>query len=98
MEVFDQKFTHRVGESIHRVFFLFSDLKEEYVNRVKDKLSGKVYSNIYYKGLMAAEDRYRVGEANLTIMQMIDEISPYLFTGLAKIVYVGDDYIEIRQL
>ena len=79
-------------------FSFFSDLREEYVNKIKDKLSGKVYSNIYYKGLMAAEDRYRVGEANLTIMQMIDEISPYLFTGLAKIAYVGDDYIEIRRL
>jgi hypothetical protein len=80
-------------------FSVFPYLKEEYVNRVKDRLpGGKIYSYIYYKGLMAAEDRYRVGEANLTIMQMIDELSPYLFTGLAKIAYVGDDYIYIQQL
>jgi hypothetical protein len=76
-------------------FTVFPNLKEEYVSRLKNKLAGKIYSYIYYRGLMAAEDRAKVGETNLTIMQMIDEISPYLFTGLAKIVYVGDDYIQI---
>jgi hypothetical protein len=79
-------------------FTVFPNLKEEYINKVKDRLEGKVYSYIYYRGITAAEDRSKVGETNLTIMQIIDEISPYLFTGLAKIVYVGDDYIQISQL
>jgi len=79
-------------------FTVFPNLKEEYKNKVKDRLEGKIYSYIYYRGITAAEDRSRVGETNLTIMQMIDEISPYLFTGLAKIVYVGDDHIQISQL
>jgi len=79
-------------------FTVFPNLKEEYVGRVKDRLAGKIYSYIYYRGIAAAEDRSKVGETNLTIMQMIDEISPYLFTGLAKIAYVSDDYIQIYQV
>jgi len=79
-------------------FTIFPNLKEEYVSRVKDRLAGKVYPYIYYRGVTAAEDRSRVGESNLTIMQMLDEISPYLFTGLAKIAYVGDDYLQITQI
>jgi hypothetical protein len=79
-------------------FTVFPNLKEEYVDRVKDRLVGKTYSYIYYEGITAAEDRSRVGETNLTIMQMIDEISPYLFTGLAKITYVGSEYIQISQV
>lgn len=79
-------------------FTVFPNLKEEYVNRVKDSLAGKIYSYIYYRGITAAEDRSRVGETNLTIMQMINEISPHLFTGLAKIAYIADDYIQISQV
>ena len=78
-------------------FSFFPNLRGEYVGRVKEKLTGKIYSRIYYRGITAAEDRSKVGETNLTIMQMIDEVSPYLFTGLARISYVGDDYLEISQ-
>jgi len=78
-------------------FNVFPDLKEEYVSRVKDRLTGKIYSHIYYGRIMAAEDISKVGETNLTIMQMIDEVSPYLFTGLAKITYVSDGHIIISQ-
>jgi hypothetical protein len=78
-------------------FNFFPNLREEYVSRVKERLAGKIYSRIYYRGITAAEDRSKVGETNLTIMQMIDEVSPYLFTGLARISYVGDDYLEISQ-
>ncbi|MEM0328128.1 MAG: hypothetical protein QXN53_06110 [Thermoproteota archaeon] len=79
-------------------FTVFPYLKEEYISRVKDRLAGKIYSYIYYRGITAAEERSRLSETNLTIMQMIDEISPYLFTGLAKIAYIGDDYIQISQV
>jgi hypothetical protein len=79
-------------------FTPFLNLKEEYISRVKDMLTGRIYSCIYYRGVTAAEDRIRVGEANMTIMQMIDEVSPWLFTGLAKISYVGDDYIQITRI
>ena len=79
-------------------FTIFPNLKEEYVGRVKDRLAGRIYSHIYYRGITAAENRSELGETNMTIMQMIDEVSPYLFTGLAKIVYVGDDYLQISQI
>lgn len=75
-------------------FTVFPNLKEEYINRIKDRLTGKLYSYVYYQGITAAENRYRIDKTNMTIMQMIDEVSPYLFTGLAKIAYAGDDYIQ----
>jgi len=79
-------------------FTIFPYLKEEYVSKIKDRISGKIYSRIYYRGITASEDSSRLDESNLTIMQMIDEVSPYLFTGLAKIAYIGDDHIQISQL
>ena len=33
-----------------------------------------------------------------TIMEMLDEISPQLFVGLAKISYVGDDYLNFATI
>ncbi|RLG86013.1 MAG: hypothetical protein DRO15_06735, partial [Thermoprotei archaeon] len=85
-------------KTILEYFTLFPNLKEEYINRMKDRLIGKFYSYIYYRGITAAENRSQVSETNMTIMQMIDEVSPYLFTGLAKIAYVGSDYIQISRI
>ncbi|MGQ9507754.1 MAG: hypothetical protein ACUVTB_07885, partial [Candidatus Bathycorpusculaceae bacterium] len=85
-------------KTILEYFTIFPNLKEEYIAKVKDRVAGKIYSYIYYRGITAAEDRSKAGETNLTIMQMIDEISPHLFTGLAKIAYVGDDYISISSV
>ncbi len=86
-------------ENIIKDYFnIFPVLKDEYIDRVKDRVTGRVHSYIYYRGITAAESRSQVGETNMTLMQMLDEVSPYLFTGLAKITYVGEDYIQIAQI
>ncbi len=82
-------------------FNVFPHLQEDYISRVKERAHGKVYSSthyIYYRGISAANDRSRVGEIPMTLMQMIDEISPHLFLGLVKIEYAGDDYIKITTI
>lgn len=74
------------------------DLKKEYVECVKERAAGKYYSCIFFRGLSAAEQRSTVSETNRTIMEMLDEISPQLFVGLAKISYVGDDYFSFSTV
>jgi len=84
--------------TLSTLFSRVPDLKKEYVECVKERAAGKYYSCIYYRGLSAAEQRSAVGEANRTIMEMLDEISPQLFVGLAKISYVGDDYFSFATV
>lgn len=79
-------------------FTVFPNLKEDYVAKIKHRLTTKIHSHVYYKGITAAEDRSGVGETNMTLMQMIDDVSPHLFAGLAKIAYVSDDYIQISSV
>ncbi len=79
-------------------FTVFPNLKEDYIAKIKDRLTTKTHSYVYYKGITAAEDRSRVGETNMTLMEMIDDVSPHLFAGSAKIAYVNDDYIQISSV
>jgi hypothetical protein len=79
-------------------FSIFPNLKKEYMDIVKNIITTKFHNYIYYKGIAAAESASELGETNLTLMQMIDEVSPYLFTGLAKIDYVCDSYIRIWRI
>lgn len=80
------------------LFSRVPELKNEYVQRVKESVAGKCYSYIYYRGLSAAEQRSSVGETNKTIMEMLDEISSHLFVGLTRISYVGDDYLNFTTV
>ena len=90
--------TRELKDIISSYFTMFPNLEEDYVSRVKGRVIGKLYPRIYYRGISAAEDQSKVGETNLTIMQMLDEVSPYLFTGLAKIRYVSEGYLEISEI
>jgi hypothetical protein len=45
---------------------------------------------------LAAETADKLNNTNLTIMNAIDEISPYLFTGLAEIAIVNNGYSSIH--
>lgn len=84
-------------EKIMREYFtLFPYLREEYVNKVKGRLVGRPYNVIYFRGILAAETADKLNNTNLTIMDAIDEISPYLFTGLAEIAIVNNGYSSIH--
>lgn len=80
------------------LFSRLPELKNEYIDRVKERVTGKYHSYIYYRGLSAAEQRSAVGETNKTIMEMLDEISPQLFIGLAKISYIGEDDLSFTTV
>jgi len=79
-------------------FNIFPYLREEYENKFQGTLIGKMYGNIYYRGITASEDESKLGQTNMTLMQMIDEISPYLFTGIAKIYVIEENRIGISKV
>ncbi len=82
---------HDLESTLLTLFSRIPELENEYVERVRVRAAGRYYSHIYYRGLSAAEQIPSVGQIKKTVIEMLDEISPQLFIGLAKINYVGDD-------
>ncbi len=67
-------------------FNVFPHLKEEYISRCKDIVHGKVDSTYIYSS------------DPMQFMQKMDEISPHLFLGLAKIEHISDSSIRITTI
>ncbi|HEC87223.1 MAG TPA: hypothetical protein ENI49_05085 [Thermoplasmatales archaeon] len=75
------------------------NLKEEFRERIKSRLPERYYSWIYFKGISASERGYADAEAgSKTIMEMLDENSPFLFTNLIKIDYVTDTALNFASV
>ena len=75
------------------------NLKEEFRERIKSRLPERSYSWIYFKGISASERSYADAEAgSKTIMDMLDENSPFLFTNLIKIDYVTDTALSFTSV
>jgi len=66
------------------------DLKEEFRELIKSKLPRDLpyRFSIYYEGITASYDPSKVRESNKTIMDLLDEVSPYLFVNLLRIDYI----------
>jgi len=72
---------------------------EEFRERIKSRLPERYYSWIYFKGISASERSYADAEAgSKTIMDMLDENSPFLFTNLIKIDYVTDTALSFASM
>ena len=85
-------------DTLKMLFNVVPNLKNEFKQRVKSRIVGKYYPWIYYSGITAGEGRSKVTEGNKTIMEMLDEISPYLFLGLARIDYISENSISFTQI
>ncbi|MEO9365041.1 MULTISPECIES: hypothetical protein [Candidatus Nitrosocaldus] len=82
-------------EEIFKEYFtVFPYLKDEYENKVRNMLGNTSPQSmrIEYRGIT-------VKDSNLTIFHRLDEISPYLFTGLVRIyqhgTYSGISYLNL---
>ena len=91
-------YSTELKNTLSTVFSTVPDLKEEFKERVKTKLPEKHYSLIYYKGITASESSSNVEEGHETIMDMIDENSPHLFTNSIKISWLSDDRIQFESV
>ena len=84
-------YSSEVKETLSMLFGEVQNLKEEFRERVKSQLPEKYYSWIYFKGITASESSSRIEESGKTLMEMLDENMPWLFTSLIKIDYVYDN-------
>lgn len=87
-------YSTELKDALGILFTNVPNLKEEFKERAKSRLPEKYHSWIYYKGITASESSVNVDEGNKTIMDMIDENSPYLFTNLIKIGYLSDNSLN----
>jgi len=101
-----------LNETIWRVFSYSSEtkntlgmlfgnipiLKEEFRERIKSRLPERYYSWIYFKGISASESYADAKAGSKTIMDMLDENSPFLFTNLIKIDYVSDTALSFTSV
>lgn len=92
-EVLWSKFSYssEIKETLSMLFGEIPNLIEEFRERVKWQLPEKYYSQIYFKGIIASENSSRIEESGKTLMEMLDENMPWLFTSLIKIDNVYND-------
>lgn len=83
-------YSSKIKETLGMLFGKIPDLKEEFRERVKSQLPERYYSWIYFKGI-TAENSSMVEESGKTLMEMLDENMPWLFTSLIKIDYISDN-------
>ena len=84
-------YSSKVKETLNMLFNIVPNLKEEFRERIKSQLPERYHSWIYFKGITASENSYRIEESGKTLMEMLDENMPWLFTSLIKINYVYDN-------
>lgn len=92
-ELLWSKFSYfsEIKEMLGMLFGEIPNLKEEFRERVKSQLPEKYHSSIYFKGITASENASRIEESGKTLMEMLDENMPWLFTNLIKIDCVYDN-------
>ncbi len=92
-ELLWSKFSHssEIKETLGMLFGKIPNLKEEFIERIESQLPEKYSSWIYFKGITASESSSRIEESGKTLMEMLDENMPWLFTSLIKIIYVYEN-------
>ena len=92
-------YSSEIKNTLGMLFGNIPNLKEEFRERIKSRLPERYYSWIYFKGISASERSYADAEAgSKTIMDMLDENSPFLFTNLIKIDYVTDTALSFASM
>lgn len=100
--VWSEFFSYSLEIKNNKLSMLFGNvpnLKEEYRERIKSRLPERHYSFIFYKGITASDSSSADAEAgNKTIMGMLDENSPFLFTNLIKIDLVSEELLRFASV
>lgn len=84
-------YSSEIKETLGMLFGEIPDLKEEFRERVRSQLPENYYSWIYFKGITASKSSSGIEESGKTLMEMLDENMPWLFTSLIKIDYVYEN-------
>ena len=92
-------YSSEIKNTLGMLFGNIPNLREEFRERIKSRLPERYYAWIYFKGISASERSYTDAEAgSKTIMDMLDENSPFLFTNLIKIDYVSDTALSFTSV
>ena len=92
-------YSSEIKNTLSILFGNIPNLKEEFKERIKSRLPERYYTWIYFKGISASERSYADAEVgSKTIMDMLDENSPFLFTNLIKIDYVSDTTLSFASV
>ncbi len=83
--------------TLEMLFGNIPNFKEKFGERIKNRLPERHYSSIYFKGITASESS-SVEVGNKTIMGMLDENSPFLFTNQIEINYVMDTVLSFNKV
>lgn len=86
-----------IKETLSMLFGEIPNLKEEFREKVKSQLPEKYHYWIYFKGITASESRAKIKESGKTLMELLDENMPWLFTSLIKISNVYDDGFDFSS-
>ena len=83
-------YSTEIKNTLEMLFGNVPNLKEIFKERLKSRLPSEGYHPwIYFKGISASPTSYSAASAGTkTIMEMLDENSPFLFTNIIKISYV----------
>jgi len=87
-----------VKDTFEMSFGNVPNLKEEFKEKIKSRIPERHHQRIYYKGITASENHANVQEGNKTIMDMLDENSPCLFTNQIKIDYISDEALSFSSV
>lgn len=97
-EYFLLSHSEELKNTLNIIFGNIPDFRQEYNGRIKSQLPDHWNKSIYYKGLMASYYRGGIDESNETVMEMLDENMPFLFTHLIKIDYLDDDHMSFMEI
>lgn len=94
-----------VRDALSMLFGEVPDLKKEFIGRVRGMLPERFYKRISFKGISArgSSETYDGGGSTVevkgkSIMDMLDENSPFLFTNLVEIRRVSDEELEFTKV
>ncbi len=80
-----------IRETLSMLFGNVPNLREEFMGKVRSQLPERYHTQIFFRGIIASEHRSEIESSGKTLMEMLDENMPWLFTSLIKISYVYDD-------
>lgn len=74
------------------IFLNVPNLKENYNHNISNQLPEEYNQSIYYNGIVASNNHNNIDESKTSLMEMIDENSPFLFVNWISIKDVGIRY------
>lgn len=86
------------NDILDELFGNILNFKEKYKEEIATELPEKRNKSIFFKGLMASDYSGGIKDSNKTLMEMLDEIMPYIFTNILKFTHYDDDRILFSEI